>query len=126
MHIATPAALVRAIIEHTNQTFPFKDNHTTLFHRAATRFSLQEDKEVITCGISRCKLGFLVESRFWVMPYSFSCPVHAPEVPLAVSTRHDGLHGAFLSLGHFFKIVFQSYCQRMRSIDSPRQSPTLD
>jgi hypothetical protein len=42
MHIATPAALVRAIIAHTNQTFPFKDNHTTLFHRAATRFSLQE------------------------------------------------------------------------------------
>jgi hypothetical protein len=74
MHISTPATLVRAIIEHTNQTFPFEDNHTTLFHRAATRLSLQEDKEVITCGISRCKLGFLVESRFWVMPYSFSCP----------------------------------------------------
>jgi hypothetical protein len=44
--------MVHAITEHTNQIFSFKDNYTTLFHRAATRFSLQEDKEVITCGIS--------------------------------------------------------------------------
>jgi len=52
MHIATPTAMVHAITEHTNQTFPFEDNPATLFHRAAMRFSLQEDKEVITCGIS--------------------------------------------------------------------------
>jgi hypothetical protein len=64
MHIATSAALVPTITEHTNQTFPFNDNRATLFHRAARRFSLQANKEVITCGISWCKLGFLVESRF--------------------------------------------------------------
>jgi len=53
MHIANPAAMVHAIAEHTSQTFPFRDNHTTLFHRAVTRFNLQEDKEVIIRWISR-------------------------------------------------------------------------
>jgi hypothetical protein len=53
MYIATPAAMVHAIAEHTYQTFPFRDNQTTLFHRAVTRFNLQEDKEVIIRGISR-------------------------------------------------------------------------
>jgi hypothetical protein len=53
MHIATPAVMVYAIAEHTNQTFPFKNNYLTLFRRAVTLFNLHEDKKVISRRISR-------------------------------------------------------------------------